>query len=101
MFCKLDNYLKILYRLSGYVAAFFLILVAVFILTGIASRISGFRTENPGVTRENQGQQEGNLDLSGEEQLRNHRTPKKTKETPGRTQEIRNKYEKLVKTQKK
>jgi len=42
MFCKLDNYLKILYRLSGYVAAFFLILVAVFILTGIASRIFGF-----------------------------------------------------------
>ena len=42
MFCKIDNYLKILYRLSGYVAAFFLILVATFILTGIASRIFGF-----------------------------------------------------------
>ena len=42
MFCKIDNYLKTLYRLSGYVAAFFLILVATFILTGIASRIFGF-----------------------------------------------------------
>ncbi len=42
MLCKIDNYLKILYRLSGYLAAFFLILVAVFILTGIASRIFGF-----------------------------------------------------------
>jgi len=42
MFCKIDNYLRILYRLSGYLAAFFLILVALFILTGIASRIFGF-----------------------------------------------------------
>ena len=42
MFCKINNYLKILYRLSGYIAAFFLILVAAFILTGIASRIFGF-----------------------------------------------------------
>ena len=42
MFCKIDNYLRILYRLSGYVAAFFLILVATFILVGIASRIFGF-----------------------------------------------------------
>ena len=42
MFCKIDNYLRILYRLSGYVAAFFLILIATFILTGIASRIFGF-----------------------------------------------------------
>ena len=42
MFCKMDNYLKILYRLSGYTAAFFLVLVAGFILTGIASRIFGF-----------------------------------------------------------
>ena len=42
MLCKIDNYLKILYRLSGYLAAFFLILVAAFILTGIASRIFGF-----------------------------------------------------------
>jgi len=42
MLCKLDNYLRILYRLSGYIAAVFLILVATFILTGIASRIFGF-----------------------------------------------------------
>ncbi len=42
MFCKIDNYLRNLYRLSGYVAAVFLILVATFILIGIASRIFGF-----------------------------------------------------------
>ena len=42
MFCKIDNYLRILYRVSGYVAATFLILVATFILIGIASRIFGF-----------------------------------------------------------
>ena len=42
MLCKIDNYLKTLYRLSGYVAAIFLILVATFILTGIASRVFGF-----------------------------------------------------------
>ena len=42
MLCKIDNFLRTLYRLSGYVAAFFLILVAVFILVGIASRIFGF-----------------------------------------------------------
>ena len=42
MFCKIDNYLRILYRLSGYIAAFFLILVATFILVGIASRIFNF-----------------------------------------------------------
>ena len=42
MLCKIDNYLKIVYRFSGYIAAFFLILVAPFILTGIASRIFGF-----------------------------------------------------------
>ena len=42
MFCKIDNYLKTLYRLSGYAAAIFLILVAIFILTGIASRVFGF-----------------------------------------------------------
>ena len=42
MLCKIHNYLKALYRLSGYFAAFFLVLVAVFILTGIASRIFGF-----------------------------------------------------------
>jgi len=42
MLCKINNYLKTLYRLSGFFAAFFLVLVAVFILTGIASRIFGF-----------------------------------------------------------
>ena len=42
MLCKINNYLRALYRLSGYTAAFFLVLVAVFILTGIASRIFGF-----------------------------------------------------------
>jgi len=42
MLCKIDNYLKVLYRLSGYTAAIFLIFVATFILTGIASRIFGF-----------------------------------------------------------
>ena len=42
MLCKIHNYLKTLYRLSGYFAAFFLVFVAVFILTGIASRIFGF-----------------------------------------------------------
>tara|TARA_B100002052_G_scaffold298033_1_gene330290 strand:- start:1071 stop:1559 length:489 start_codon:yes stop_codon:yes gene_type:complete len=39
---ELNNYLKKIYKFSGYIAAFFLILVAVFILTGIASRIFGF-----------------------------------------------------------
>ena len=42
MLCKIDNYLKVLYRLSGYIAAIFLIFVATFILTGIASRMFGF-----------------------------------------------------------
>ena len=42
MLCKIDNYLRNLYRLSGYVAAVFLILVATFILIGIASRIFDF-----------------------------------------------------------
>ena len=42
MLYKIDNYLRNLYRLSGYIAAIFLILVATFILTGIASRIFGF-----------------------------------------------------------
>ena len=42
MLCKIHSYLKILYKISGYIAAFFLILVAIFILTGIASRIFGF-----------------------------------------------------------
>jgi TRAP-type C4-dicarboxylate transport system permease small subunit len=42
MFYKIDNYLKKLYLLSGYIAAIFLIFVAIFILTGIASRLFGF-----------------------------------------------------------
>ena len=42
MFKSLDNNLNKLYRFSGYIAAFFLILVAVFILSGICSRIFGF-----------------------------------------------------------
>ena len=42
MLYKIDNFLKNIYRFSGYIAAIFLILVAVFILTGIASRIFGF-----------------------------------------------------------
>tara|TARA_B100001996_G_scaffold221430_1_gene170223 strand:- start:784 stop:1275 length:492 start_codon:yes stop_codon:yes gene_type:complete len=42
MLDKIDNFLKIIYRFSGYIAAIFLILVAAFILTGIASRIFGF-----------------------------------------------------------
>ena len=42
MFYKIDNFLKNIYRFSGYIAAFFLILVATFILIGIASRIFGF-----------------------------------------------------------
>ena len=42
MLCKIDIYLRNIYRLSGYIAAIFLILVATFILTGIASRIFGF-----------------------------------------------------------
>ena len=42
MLCNIDNYLRTLYRLSGYAAAFFLILVAGFILTGITSRIFDF-----------------------------------------------------------
>ena len=39
---KLNNYLNKIYKFSGYIAAFFLILVAVFILIGISSRIFGF-----------------------------------------------------------
>ena len=42
MFYKIDNFLKKIYKFSGYIAAFFLILVATFILIGIASRIFGF-----------------------------------------------------------
>ncbi len=42
MFQFLDKNLNKIYRLSGYVAATFLIFVAVFILIGISSRIFGF-----------------------------------------------------------
>ena len=42
MFCKIDKFLNSFYRYSGYVASFFLILILVFIVTGIASRIFGF-----------------------------------------------------------
>ena len=38
----LDRNLNKFYKFSGYIAAFFLILVAVFILIGISSRIFGF-----------------------------------------------------------
>jgi TRAP-type C4-dicarboxylate transport system permease small subunit len=39
---NINNFLKSTYKISGYIAAIFLILVAVFILTGISSRIFGF-----------------------------------------------------------
>jgi TRAP-type C4-dicarboxylate transport system permease small subunit len=42
MFKNLDKNLNKLYQLSGYIAAIFLIFVAVFILIGISSRIFGF-----------------------------------------------------------
>ena len=42
MIYKIDSFLKNIYRFSGYIAALFLILVATFILIGIASRIFGF-----------------------------------------------------------
>ena len=42
MLYKIDNFFKNIYRFSGYIAALFLILVATFILIGIASRIFGF-----------------------------------------------------------
>ena len=38
----IDTSLRKLYRLSGYIASIFLIFVAIFILTGISSRIFGF-----------------------------------------------------------
>ena len=38
----INNFLKSTYKISGYIAAIFLILVAVFILIGISSRIFGF-----------------------------------------------------------
>ncbi len=42
MLKKLNKSLYNIYNYSGYIAAVFLILIAVFILTGIASRIFGF-----------------------------------------------------------
>ena len=42
MLKSLDNTLNKIYKFSGYIAATFLILVAVFILIGISSRIFGF-----------------------------------------------------------
>ena len=42
MFESLDKKLNKLYKFSGYIAATFLILVAVFIIIGILSRIFGF-----------------------------------------------------------
>ena len=42
MFESLNRNLNQLYKFSGYIAAIFLILVAVFILIGISSRIFGF-----------------------------------------------------------
>ena len=42
MLKSLDKFLNKIYKFSGYIAAIFLILVAVFILIGISSRIFGF-----------------------------------------------------------
>ena len=42
MINNINDFLKNIYRISGYIAAVFLILVALFILTGITSRIFGF-----------------------------------------------------------
>ena len=42
MFKSINNNLNKLYKFSGYLAALFLILIAVFILIGISSRIFGF-----------------------------------------------------------
>ena len=42
MLKSLDKNLNKLYKFSGYIAALFLILIAVFILIGISSRIFGF-----------------------------------------------------------
>ena len=41
MINNINNFLKYIYKISGLIAAIFLILVAVFILTGICSRIFG------------------------------------------------------------
>jgi len=42
MINRINNFLKSIYKVSGYIAAIFLFLVAIFILTGISSRIFGF-----------------------------------------------------------
>ena len=42
MINSINNFLKNTYKISGYIAAIFLVLVMVFILTGISSRIFGF-----------------------------------------------------------
>ena len=42
MLSKFNNTLKSIYNYSGYIAAAFLVFVAIFILTGILSRIFGF-----------------------------------------------------------
>ena len=42
MFKSLDKNLNKLYKFSGYIAAIFLIFIAIFILIGISSRIFGF-----------------------------------------------------------
>ena len=42
MINNINNFLKFTYKISGYIAAIFLVLVMVFILTGISSRIFGF-----------------------------------------------------------
>ena len=42
MINNINNCLKSIYKFSGYIAAIFLILITIFILTGIASRIFGF-----------------------------------------------------------
>tara|TARA_B100001057_G_scaffold450980_1_gene493548 strand:- start:7443 stop:7925 length:483 start_codon:yes stop_codon:yes gene_type:complete len=42
MFNKINLYLEKVYKFSGYVAALFLILIAIFILLGVCSRILGF-----------------------------------------------------------
>ena len=42
MINKINNFLKKIYNISGYIAAIFLVFVAIFILTGIISRIFNF-----------------------------------------------------------
>ena len=42
MINSINNFLKSIYKISGYIAAIFLVLVVVFILIGISSRIFGF-----------------------------------------------------------